>query len=330
MSSKVAIKKILTEMEQLGRKACEIAKEAIIKEKFEHEPLGEAISYFMKEWRNFQHPALLAIACEAVGGEPEKTTLVGAALVLLTGAADIHDDIIDKSKVKGAKATLYGKFGEDLSILVGDALLFKGLILLSTACKDLPEKQPETVQELVKQGFFELGTAEAKETHLRRNWNVTPKEYLEIVKRKAAVAEATARIGAVIGGATPEEVEDWGTIGRIFGMLINIRDEFVDIFEVKELRNRIDNECLPLPMLYAMRNPKVKKEIIRLLKKEKLTKDDTTQIADIVLRTKEVQRFKTKIQYWIEEVTTKLNKYESRSKEVEILNKISKLTLGDL
>jgi geranylgeranyl pyrophosphate synthase len=160
---------------------------------------------------------------------------------------------------------------------------------------------------------------------------VTPKEYLEIVKRKAAVAEATARIGAVIGGATSEEVEDWGSIGRIFGMLINIRDEFVDVFEVKELRNRIDNECLPLPMLYAMCNPKAKKEIIHLLKKEKLTKDDATKIANIVLRTKEVQRLKTKIKSLIDEVTSKLYKYQRiKNKNVRILINLSKLTLSDL
>ena len=329
MSRKVAIKKILTAMEQLGRKAYEIAKEAIIKEKFEYEPLGEAISYFMREWRNFQHPALLAIACEAVGGEPEKTTLVGAALVLLTGAADIHDDIIDKSKIKSAKATLYGKFGEDLSILVGDALLFKGLSLLSIACKDLRKEDEEIVQELVKQGFFELGTAEAKEAIFKGNWNLTPEEYLDIIRRKAAVAEATTRIGAVIGGATPKEIEEWGKIGRIVGMLVNIRDEFVDIFEVEELRNRRDNECLPLPVLYAMCNLKSKKRIIHLLKKKELTNDDAIEVADVVLKTRDVQRLRDEVRRLIEEGNKLLNKYK-KCRNNNILRNLLKLALDDL
>jgi len=329
MSSEKAVKKISMEMERLGRKAYEIAIETLMKEKFEYKPLHEAVSYFMQEWRNFQHPALLAIACEAVGGDPEKTAPIGAALVLLTGAADIHDDIIDKSKTKGSKPTLFGKFGEDISLLVGDALLFKGLMLLNSACEKLPKEKGKTVQELVKQGFFEFGTAEAKEASLKGNWNLTPEEYLDIIRRKAAIAEATARIGAVIGGATPEEVEDWGKIGRILSILVNIRNEFVDIFEAEELKNRRDNECLPLPMLYAMRNSETKKRIIFLLKKKELTDDDAIRVADVALETKEIQKLRGEIQNLVEEGNKLLKKYR-KCKNINIARGLLRLVLHDL
>lgn len=327
--SERAVRKILAELEKLGRRSYEIAREAIIKEKFEYTPLNEALNYFMQEWRNFHHPALLAIACEAQGGRPEETTLIGAALVLLTGAADIHDDIIDKSRTKGSKATLYGKFGEDLSILVGDALLFKGLMLLHEACEDLPKEQARTVQELVKKGFFELGAAEAKEASLKGNWKLTPEEYMDLIKRKAAVAEATASIGAVIGGANTREVKTWGRIGRTFGVLMNIKDEFVDVFEAKELKNRRDNECLPLPILYAMRDSKAGKKIFRLLKKKKLTKNDAVHVASIAMATKEVQTFKTELQNLVKEITNDLARYE-KNENVRILSKLSRLALSDL
>lgn len=330
MGNRGAVKKILAEMETLGRGSYEIAKETIIKEKFEYNPLNEALSYFMQGWRNFHHPALLAIACEAVGGEPEKTTLIGAALVLLTGAADIHDDIIDKSKTKGPRATLYGKFGEDLSILVGDALLFEGFMLLQKACEDLPREQAKAVQELVKKGFFELGIAEAKETSLKGNWRVTPEEYLFLVKRKAAVAEATASIGALIAGASHQEVETWGKVGRILGMLMSIKDDFVDMFEAKELENRRYNECLPLPILYAMRDSKAREKIIRILKKRKLTRKDAVNVASIVMATENVQKFKTELQNLVMEVTNLLRKYEGRSRNIKLLTKLSELAISDL
>lgn len=326
--SERAVKKILAELEKIGRKSYEIARETIIREKFEYSPLNEALNYFMQEWRNFHHPALLAIACKAVGGKPEKTTLIGAALVLLTGAADIHDDIIDKSKTKGSKATVYGKFGGDLSILVGDALLFEGLMLLQKACEDLPKEQAKIVQELVKKGFFELGAAEAKEASFKGNWKIFPDEYLDLIKRKAAVAEATARIGAIMGRANPQEVEEWGKIGRAFGMLMNIKNEFVDIFEVRELKNRRDNESLPLPVLYAMRNLKAKEEIVRLLKKRKISKDDAIKIANIVMSTEEVQKLKTELQGLVNEITKGLSKY--RNKDSKALIRLSELALSDL
>jgi len=330
MSSEKTAEKISMEMERLGRKAYEIARETVMKEKFKYKPLREAVSYFMQEWRNFQHPALLAIACEAVGGNPEKTASIGAALVLLTGAADIHDDIIDKSKTKGSKPTLFGKFGEEISLLAGDALLFKGLMLLDSACEKLLKEKAKIVRELVKQGFFELGTAEAKETSLKGNWNLTPEEYLDIIRRKAAVAEATARIGAVIGGATPEEVEDWGKIGRILGILVNIRNEFVDVFEAEELKNRRDNECLPLPMLYAMRNPEAKKKITFLLRKKELTDDDAIRVAGVILETKEIQKLRDEVQNLTEEGSRLLKKYGRKCKNVNIARNLLRLALHDL
>lgn len=329
MSSKEAFKKISKEMERLGRRAYEIAKETVMKEKFEYEPLHEAIDYFMQEWRNFQHPALLAIACEAVGGNPEKTVVVGAALVLLTGAADLHDDIIDKSKTKGSKETVLGRFGEDMSLLVGDALLFEGITLLNRACNDFPKEKGKIIKDLIKSGFFELGIAEAEESSLKGKWNITTEEFLNIMKMKAAVAEATARAGAVIGDAPLDVVEDWGEIGRILGMLSNIRDEFVDIFEAEELMNRRDNECLPLPMLYAMRNPKAKEKIIILLRKKELTDDYVMDVADVVLETKEVQRLKDEMQNLIEKGNNLLSKYE-RCENINLLKNLLRLALNNI
>ncbi|MBS7646545.1 MAG: polyprenyl synthetase family protein [Candidatus Bathyarchaeia archaeon] len=328
--SEKAVRKILAEIERLGRESYEIAKEVITKEKFEYTPLNEALNYFMQGWRNFHHPALLAIACKAVGGKPEKTTLIGAALVLLTGAADIHDDVIDESKVKNSKATVYGKFGKDLSIVAGDVLFIQGLTILSMACGNLNKKQREDVQRLIKQGFFELGDAESEEVSFKGNWNIDPEKYLRILTRKATIAEVAARVGALIGGATSKEVEEWGRIGRLLGLLMNIRNEFVDIFEVEEIRNRRDNECLPLPVLYAISNEKSKEKIIHLLKKKELTDDDTANLAEIVLETDEVQKFKNKVHRSIEDINKLINKYKKKCKEVALLQKLTKLALSDL
>lgn len=315
MGDKENLKRITAEMERIGKKACEIATEAVMNEKYDCNLLYKAIDYFVREfWGNFLHPALVAIACEAVGGDPEKTTLVGASLVLLTGAADVHDDIIDKSKTKGTKETVFGKFGEDISLLVGDALLFEGLVLLDIACKNFPEEIGKAVKELIKRGFFELGAAEAMETTFKGNWNIHPEMLFEVIRRKSAVAEATARAGAIIGNATSNQVEDWGKIGRILSISSSIKSEFVDMFEAEELMNRRDNESLPLPILYAISNPKIKSEIARILKKRKLDDDDAMKVADVVLETKEVKRLKAEMHSLVKEGNNILNKYKKCSK----------------
>jgi len=289
-ASKKLMEQVQIVLRKRGQKAFEIARNVVLQEKSISEPVYEALRYFMEEfWYDVQHPALLSLACEAVGGNPNVTIHVGAAIVLLTGAADIHDDIIDKSKTKGSKPTVFGKFGKDITLLAGDALLFKGLILLHEACDKLPEKQERAILNLTKQAFFEIGNAEAKEVSFKGNFDLDPREYRNIIETKASVAETTARIGAILGGGNSKEIDILGHYGKILGILMTIRDDFIDLFEPDELKNRTENECLPLPILYAFRNTRKKSEIVRLLRRDKITEQETDEILDLITDTKEVE-----------------------------------------
>jgi len=272
-----------------GKLGYEAAKEAILEEKFEYEPVREALAYFVGEvWHNYEHPALLSLACESVGGDPESTTLFGASFVLLTGAADIHDDIIDKSKTKGSKSTVLGRYGKDMALLVGDALLVEGFTLLNHACKELPKEQAKSTVAIVKDAFFEVGNAEAEETGLRGDWDADPEVCFSLMQRKAAIATATTRIGAMIGGGRPEQVTALSEYGRTMALLANLRNEFVDIYEAGELMNRTRNECLPLPLLYAFCNQRAKNQITSLLRKKRFAAGDAAEAAKIVMETEEV------------------------------------------
>lgn len=302
MGSRKLIERIKELLEERARKAYEAAKEDVLNEEIDYEPLRDALQYFIQElWHDSLHPALLSLSCESVGGKPENTTSIGAALVLLTGAADIHDDIIDQSGIKGAKPTVLGKFGRDIALLVGDALLLKGFTLLSKACETLPKEQRKKIMELVKEAFFEIGIAEAKETSLRGNWNLAPEEFLAIIEMKATIVDASSRIGAILGAGSFEQIEAFGKYGRTLGTLVILREEFINMFEPDELRNRAENECLPLPILYAFRNPEAKDRIIKLLRKKELTQDDAVEIAEIITATKEDQTLANKMKHMMEE-----------------------------
>jgi len=87
-------------MLERGHAAVELAKEKMLSEQVEYAPLRDALRYFMGDWKDFLHPALVSLACEAVGGKHEETAQIGASLVLLAGGADVHDDIIDESITK--------------------------------------------------------------------------------------------------------------------------------------------------------------------------------------------------------------------------------------
>lgn len=275
--------------EEKGRKALEIARNAMAGEieKLECEEAREALKYFMNEyWQDTTRPALLWLACEALGGNPEATIPIAVPLILIAGAIDIHDDVIDQSKTKLNRPTVYGKFGKEIALLIGDALLLKGFTLLHEASKKLPSEKVHAIFDVLKKAYFELGEAEIVELRLKRQRSVKVEEYMEVVRKKASTLEAYMRISALLAGGTEKEIEALAQYGRVLGMLIVIGDDNADMLDHKELINRVKNEVPPLPVICALEKPHLKEKIMQILQKKKLTKKDAEEIFDTIYEAK--------------------------------------------
>ena len=281
-SQEEMMKQVQKIFEERGRKALEMARKTVLEEEIECKEAREALKYFITEyWHDLARPALLSLACEAVGGDPDITTPIAIPMTLISGAIDIHDDIIDQSKVKRSRPTVLGKFGKDIALLVGDALLFKGFTLLHEAIeKGIPAEKVAVIIDIIKNAFFELGDAEALELQFRGRIDITPQEYLRVVRKKAADVEAHTRISAILGNASKEEIEALSEYGRLLGMLIILRDDLIDMIDLEENVHRIKREHLPLPTLYALENHRIKSTFSAILLKKTMTKGDAKTILE--------------------------------------------------
>jgi geranylgeranyl pyrophosphate synthase len=285
-------------IEKRGTAAIEQARKELLDTRYDSGSVSSALKYFAQVTLQGGlpvFPALISLSCEAVGGKTAKTTSIGAALTLIAGAADIHDDIIDQSTVKYSKKTVLGKFGSDTALLAGDALLIQGVMLLHKECDSLPEEQRETILSLLFQAFMKISKAEAAETRLMKKLDVQPEKYFEIIKMKAVVPELHCKIGAILGNGDASAVEALGHYGLTFGITSTVRDEFIDLLEYQELRNRLENECPPLPFLWALQNSRIKTEVMALLKNAWLSRNNFREITRIILKSQEVQRLKRDI-----------------------------------
>ena len=279
-----------------GENGYVIAKKVLLSDSKIAEPIREVLGYLIEEaWPNRQHPALISMSCEAAGRFRHLPDEVSAALVLLTGAADMHDDIVDKSRTKAHVPTPVGKFSPDIVLLAGDILLLKSLTQLSIACEAFSVETRREVHGLVEAGFFELGTATARERAFKGKLSVDPSKYREIIQAKGAVSEACARIGAAIAQAEPRVANVLGHIGRTLGVLMTLRSEFGDLCTPAELRNRWRNEVLPLPLFLAFHDESAKHEILGLLE-QRLTNKNVKKINAAVLKTKQVTDLKVEMQ----------------------------------
>jgi len=285
--------KVLDILRRKSRQAIIKAKKMILAENIESKNAREALQYYLRNWDDTTHPGVLALACEAVGGKIEDATPMQIVILYLTAAMDLHDDLIDQSKTKNGRPTVFGKYGRNMSLLLGNAMMIKGYTLMFDYSRMLSTEVSDAIVHTLQTYLFEIGNAHLLEIDIRRKTHVSPASYFAILEKKSSIIEANARLGAIIGGASSEETRNITRYGQILGILIALREEFIDIFEPKELQNRMKNEILPLPLLYALDDVEAKDHILNILSKPKISEQDTIEIVEYVFRSKRVKKLRT-------------------------------------
>lgn len=324
---KDAIEEITKQVEKIlnerGSKALEAARNEILQEEFECKEVKEALTYFMSQcWKDVLTPTLLSLACEAVGGDPSITTPIAIPVILISGAIDIHDDIIDQSKVKESRPTVLGKFNKDTALIAGNVLLFKGFTLLYKAIgKGIPAEKAVVIADIIRRMFFELADAEALELDFRGRVDVTPEEYVHVARKKGADVEALIRIGATLGGGSKEEIEALGKYGRLLGMMIILRDDLIDMVDFEEAVHRIKKEHLPLPILYALQNPKIKSTFSPILLRKRIRKKDAKTILEITKKAEGLARVEKLLWEMVKNCSRHLEMLEQTTSSLKLLAK---------
>jgi len=285
-------KKVVADLQKRSKKGLRFAKNIMKKEKLEHPKLRQALNHYLHYWNDFTHAGLFSAACEVVGGNYEKIIPTQASIAMMSAAFDIHDDIIDKSNIKQKIPTVFGKFGIEMALLLGNAFLIEGYKLFVDSTKELSEKKRDIALDRIKELLFQVGNAHALEVGMKESKKFTPKNYLKITELKAASVEADMYLGALFGGGKKTEIESLAKIGRILGILGTLRDDLIDVFDIEELNTRLSINDLPLPLIFAMQDTKIRKKAKIIISKKKLTKQDATKLGFITLESKPVLRIK--------------------------------------
>jgi len=301
-------KLVVAELKKGSEKGLALAKQILLAEKMEPPKLRLACEHYLEHWDDFTHAGLFSLSSEAVGGNPDDSVLAQAAIAIMAAAFDLHDDILDKSEAKNKIPTVYGKFGVEMALLLGNAFLIEGFKIFVDSMIDFPKEKRKDTLEMTKTLLFEVGNAHSLEICLKQRKRVTPDEYIMITELKAASIEADLMLGAIFGGGNKSEVENLARIGRIIGILATLRDDLVDVFDITELRQRIAVQDLPLPLLFAIQDDKTNSRVMTILSKPRITTRAVAELVDFTLHAKSVAKLKYRMQLLIEEGLTLLNK----------------------
>lgn len=167
-------------------------------------------------------PLILLLAAECVGKVDERAYEAGCAVEFLHTESVIHDDIIDNEISRRDKDPFHIKYGYNTSILTGDFVL--GLILnISSRLNN-----PRITRDLANTAML-MSEGEVLETRLETSQDLTFDDYLKVIEYKTATPfETAARLGAILGNGTEDQIISLSEYGRNIGIAYQIRDDLID------------------------------------------------------------------------------------------------------
>lgn len=207
-------------------------------------------------------PLICLLACEAVGGDPEKARPSAAAIEHFHTAALIHDDIEDSSLTRRDEPCLYIAEGEGLAINAGDL----ALSLVCGTVVDDPGLDDSTKLRVLSE-LVAMTTRTIEGQALDIGWarddrfDLSIEDYLAMANHKTAFYSGGVplAVGAIIGGATEEQIDALRSFGMATGLAFQIQDDVLNLVGTREatkkdFRSDITEGKRTLVAIHALQN----------------------------------------------------------------------------
>lgn len=209
------------------------------------------VSYVLATGGKRIRPALALLAGGATGGGTDDHVRLGVVLELIHLATLVHDDIMDGAALRRAEPTAAARWGNSLSVLLGDCLFARALEMAASF-------DSTHISRRIAQASNEVCTGEILQTQRRFDLTLTIPGYFRIIRMKTAALFAVAtELAAWINGADALTQERLREYGELLGTAYQIYDDCVDLVgEEKSAGKTLGTDLakgkLTLPVLYLM------------------------------------------------------------------------------
>lgn len=244
----------------------------------------EAMEYSVMAGGKRIRPTLMRETYIMYGGDGQEIECFMAAMEMIHTYSLVHDDLpaMDNDEYRRGRKTTHIVYGEDLGILSGDALLNYAFETAVKAFEIAPEKSLKIGKALqvlaAKAGIY--GMIGGQVVDVKATGNTMDQETLEFIFRlkTSALIEASMMIGAILGGATEEEVADIEKVATNVGIAFQIQDDILDVISSTEVLGKPvlsdeKNDKTTYVTLNGLEQSKqdvesISKEAIEILKKQ--------------------------------------------------------------
>jgi geranylgeranyl diphosphate synthase, type I len=230
--------------------------------------LKPELEFISKNWRDPLRPAMIKLACEAVGGKPEDTEEVAIAMSLMNLSFYLWDDIVDKAPCRLFNPTFFGRFGEGPALIMGGLVSAKAFTILNKA--KLDEAKRQTIAALFWNMWAKMAKPEAVNLRTRENQYSAKDKMLKIRAEAEANLENCLKMGAVIGNGSKNEIKSLGKYGMYVGIISELQHDFqVSVNLTLELADKVKMGALPYTLLRAKENSIELQETLKDIERKK-------------------------------------------------------------
>lgn len=139
----------------------------------------------------------------------------------------IHDDIMDKADMRRGQLTIHKKWNDNIAILSGDVMSIQAYEYMAYA----PQEVLPAVMKVFTKTAIEVCEGQQYDMNFEDAPFITMDDYLKMIGLKTAVLIAcSAKIGALIGGASEAQAQALYDFGYQLGIAFQITDDYLDVY----------------------------------------------------------------------------------------------------
>ena len=268
-------------------------------------------------------PCIAMISCEAVKGDITHVIPLSIALELIHNFTLVHDDIMDKSKLRRNLPAVHVKYGEPTAIIAGDLLFTKAFEAIHGTQGD------PVVFKNVEFGLIdcirEICEGQQLDMEFEKRKTVSEDEYTEMILKKTAVFFMyAAEAGAIMGGGTKEQTQALNQYGKNLGLAFQIHDDYLDMHSDektlgKDIGNDIRNGKKTLIAVHSLNNANAddKKTTEEIFGNKNATDQQIKQIYDLFKKTGSINYAKKTAESYCEKAKKQLEHFpDSEAKQI--------------
>jgi octaprenyl-diphosphate synthase len=200
-------------------------------------------------------PAVLLMAARMTGYAGDHGALYAAVVEFIHTATLVHDDIIDDSELRRGRLAVHSRWGNDITVLLGDYLYIKSMAMaLTYDTLDIVRLLCDVTLKMIEGELYQLtknGDADISED-----------EHFDIIRRKTAyLFGGSAEIGALLGKVSAERQQALREYGFNLGIAFQIVDDLLDFTgDAETVGKPIGSDLregkVTLPLIHTLRHAK--------------------------------------------------------------------------